>query len=412
MNEELPREYVDTDVDEAEAHYRYNENAGESDLRMGLRYSRGAGVPVDHMRAQEHFQRAADQGIAPAKAKLARMALDRHGSFAEVNETEANATAVQLFQEASDLGSDYASSHLGWIYMQGLSGARKNVSRAMDYFEKAVRNGNTDAAYNLGLVYYHNFENVLPGGPNFTKAYELFVSAQNENHLIATFNVAVMHYYNQGFYANNLTNDERFKRASEGFQKVMLHGDHQACALETSLADALVVQQAWKRALLHYELAAEMGEANAMLNVEWIYQRHMNDPVKAWFWAKRRNEVLPRDLSVWVRLGDYEWNGYGVIGNKEEARSRAFQWWSKAEEIEAENETVSTVIGNRAHGLWNVAWCLETGHCGKVQDLDRARDVYWQVWSAETGTVFAAVVGLISVTIKQVTAAVLSNLTG
>ena len=62
------------------------------------------------------------------------------------------ATARQLFEKASDMGSKIAVTDVGVIYMNGW-GVAKDYTRARQLFEKALAEGDHDAALGLGLLY-------------------------------------------------------------------------------------------------------------------------------------------------------------------------------------------------------------------------------------------------------------------
>ena len=62
--------------------------------------------------------------------------------------------AVEWFERASGCGHAYATYRLAWCYEYGL-GAEENKKKALGLYLKAVELGDKDAAYELGIIYYH-----------------------------------------------------------------------------------------------------------------------------------------------------------------------------------------------------------------------------------------------------------------
>lgn len=71
---------------------------------------------------------------------------------AELYRNENFKEAIEYYHLASTMGSDIATSNLGYCYLYGRS-IEANVDLAISYFELAANRGNVDALYKLGDIY-------------------------------------------------------------------------------------------------------------------------------------------------------------------------------------------------------------------------------------------------------------------
>ena len=121
----------------------------DAQFEVGSMYYRGDDVQQDYLLAAEWYQKAADQGDDNAQRLLARMYRDGVG----VNKD--NAKAEKLFKQAFDTykglvdnGDDNGSLGLGFIYEFG-DGVEKNDGIAIEWYEKALQQGNFQAKVRL-----------------------------------------------------------------------------------------------------------------------------------------------------------------------------------------------------------------------------------------------------------------------
>ncbi len=84
----------------------------EAQLKLGLMYYKGLGVPQDHAEAMKWYSKAAEQGNAKAQ------------------------------------------SYLGLMYYNGW-GVPQDFAKAVKWFRKAAEQGDTGGQYNLGGMYYN-----------------------------------------------------------------------------------------------------------------------------------------------------------------------------------------------------------------------------------------------------------------
>jgi TPR repeat protein len=91
-----------------------------------------------------------------------------------------NEKAVELYNQASELGFARAQCSLGNFYASG-RGVPKDINRAIELYRKAVEQGYADAQYNLGYYYQHG-----EGVPkDLKRALELFSKAAKQGSIHA-----------------------------------------------------------------------------------------------------------------------------------------------------------------------------------------------------------------------------------
>lgn len=93
----------------------------------------------------------------------------------EAYKAEDYKTALELFTQASEMGSARACFLLGLMYGWGIGVQENNVKR-VELFEKACDLGCGEACYRLGFMYEWGMGNIEQ---NFSKASELYEKACN-----------------------------------------------------------------------------------------------------------------------------------------------------------------------------------------------------------------------------------------
>ncbi len=96
--------------------------------------------------------------------------------------------AFPLLQKAAELGDSWAQYHLGFSYQEG-QGVRKDLKKAMGWYEKSARSGYDSAQLNLGILFALRFK-------NFRKAVEFYRLAAAQGNVDAQFNLGL--YYEEG----------------------------------------------------------------------------------------------------------------------------------------------------------------------------------------------------------------------
>ena len=114
--------------------------------REGNKYYYGDGVAEDDAHAMQLFQKASDDGYAPAMNQLGSMYQDGKGV------AENDQLAMQWYQKAAAAGDADSMNNIGWTYRTG-KGFPVDYAQAMQWYEKAADAGSAVAMNSLGLMY-------------------------------------------------------------------------------------------------------------------------------------------------------------------------------------------------------------------------------------------------------------------
>lgn len=115
---------------------------------LAWQYFYGDGVPKDIDKARELARRAAAQDSASALNLLAHLHLEGHGTPVDVH------AAIPLLERSAALDNTVAMYTLGRIYWHKDAVQPRDEARALQWFERAARAGDADAALFLGAINY------------------------------------------------------------------------------------------------------------------------------------------------------------------------------------------------------------------------------------------------------------------
>ncbi|MFP5502185.1 MAG: tetratricopeptide repeat protein [Candidatus Sericytochromatia bacterium] len=128
-------------------------------------YIEGRGVPKQPEKALPLIERAVALGHPTSINALGWMYLWGIGVKGDVDK------AISLLRQAEALGEPWASFNLGYAH-QGGFGVQKDLDMAHEYFERAARQGVSEAYSALGDYYRSDMKNT--GEPNWIEAYKWY----------------------------------------------------------------------------------------------------------------------------------------------------------------------------------------------------------------------------------------------
>jgi TPR repeat protein len=140
---------VARDLKEAVKWYRLAADQGDAraQLYLGTMYDRGLGVGRDDGEAAKWYRRAADQGNAEAEYDLAELYNNQR-----IGPTNSGGSVLEeakrLYQRSADHGFANAQYKVGHDYAQ-------SFEEAMQWYLRAAPQGQMDAAFALGDLYYY-----------------------------------------------------------------------------------------------------------------------------------------------------------------------------------------------------------------------------------------------------------------
>jgi uncharacterized protein len=115
-------------------------------LKLGIIYSRGEGVPRDDVAALAWLTRAAEQGQAEAQFELGVMHRDGLGTRTD------GKLAMQWFQRSAERGVPHAFNAIGELYL-GHPDIRQDYAAALIWFLRGAQLDDADCLYNIGVRY-------------------------------------------------------------------------------------------------------------------------------------------------------------------------------------------------------------------------------------------------------------------
>lgn len=123
--------------------------AGDSESLYGMAmlYRNGLGVEKNAKQSMEWLLKAAHAGEVQAQFDAAYLL--EHGRGTDVDMS----AAVRWYEEAARGGNHYAMMRLGELFRLGENGTRKDIDKAIDFYEQAVNAGSLGSANLLTWIY-------------------------------------------------------------------------------------------------------------------------------------------------------------------------------------------------------------------------------------------------------------------
>lgn len=247
----------------------------EQSYALGLEYFRGGGsVLIDRKKAYELYERAAEQGLPEAQARLATLwnGIGGQDFVHERDEKKAMAWAQRAIASGLEARSRKeiaaAQYELAELSLVGL-GVPKDDAKAVQLFQAAAKQGNRDALHMLGFLYFSG-----NGGAtqNIRTAEQYFLQAD-----IATSQQFLGMTYGRSEARDGLEPSK--EKAAECFRRAADQGSAAAMELlgeyyekgegvSASLADAIAL----------YEKSALRGNWSALVKLGELYENGRGVP--------------------------------------------------------------------------------------------------------------------------------------
>ncbi|MCM1212899.1 MAG: sel1 repeat family protein [Blautia sp.] len=232
--------YPKKDYGQAKAYY---EAAGENpyaQIALGFLYLNGMGIERDEEKAQELFDNAIAQGCADGyygTAVIAESNRDYTAKMEDLNKVVEEGTeplyirrafrgigyqyflgtgveqdyakAMEWYEKAVEQGDTTAMTTIGSWYRDG-AGVEQDSAKAMEWYEKAVEQGDTDAMSMIGLMY----ANGMGVGVDYVKAAEWLEKAANLGNAYAMENLGILYEYGLGVEQDSDKAQEWYDKAA------------------------------------------------------------------------------------------------------------------------------------------------------------------------------------------------------
>ena len=281
-------------------------------VRLGLMYARGHGVPRDDAEAVRWYRKAAEQGFAWGETNLGYMYSVGRGVDKD------DAQAVEWYRKAAATDFAMAQDNLGVMYRDGRGVTRDPVA-AVDWFRKAAAVGYLEGQNNLGYMYASG-QGVAQDD---AEAVQWYRKAAERGHALAQTNLGWMYENGRGVAKDYAEAVQWYRRAAE-------QGNARAQTyLGNMYLNGRSIAKNDAESARWYRKAADQGNATGQANLGYMYASGRGvaqDYAEAVRWyrkaADQGNEYAQRNL------GSMYENGRGVAKDDAEA----VQWYRKAAE--------------------------------------------------------------------------------
>lgn len=352
-------------------------NYAEAQYALGFRYSQGNGVPQDDDMALKLYQMAVEGGISGAAYNLAlwyerahdtvnafktleraallgnvsamlKMALD----YDEADDRDAE-NACLWYEAAADRDSNEACFLLGEHYESG-EGVERNMKQAVEYFERAAKNGYAAAQSKLGYIYKTDKEFLNPERSLYWNN-----KAASGGDMQALCNLGLSYEFGVGVEKDEEKAFNLYKQsAALGYDRGMYNLAY--CYMRGS-----GTAEDHAAAAKYFERAAGKGHVNAMYNMGVMYLNGdgvAKDAKKAteWFYRAAQNN----NIESLFYLGYCYMNGLGVNKNP----------------VMAVRYFVKASAGGDTEAMFNLGYCYFNG-TGVEVDKEKAKSLWRQAAS-------------------------------
>lgn len=175
---------VDENYNKAKESYELAAHGADQygQFNLGLIYENGKGMPVDYLKAESLYSKAAEAGHRKSMTQLATLYFN--GSANGKREPQ---KALYWYQKAADLGDSDALYQLGLLSETGIA-TKLDFANAISYYKKAANKGNEKAKLALARMYQYGL-----GIPtDKAKASELYKELANNENAFAQYQLATL----------------------------------------------------------------------------------------------------------------------------------------------------------------------------------------------------------------------------
>ena len=223
---------------------------------LALMYDMGHGVPKEYKKAFKYYKQSADLGNILAMNNLGVM------YTLGVGVVKDDTKGCKMYQKAADAGGTKISfDNLAWCYKIGLGDFKRDDSKAIEYYKKAIDFGNIGSIYYLAVLYDEMGD--------YEKSFPLFKRASESKDTI----VKKKGLYSVGtfYYLGDVVNKD-YKKAAEYFEKSAELGYPDAYNyLGIMYEEGKGVKKAHAKAFFNYSKAAELKNMYGSYNIARCY---------------------------------------------------------------------------------------------------------------------------------------------
>ncbi|KAG0221548.1 hypothetical protein BGW41_006685, partial [Actinomortierella wolfii] len=186
--------------------YRMAAEGGDSQaqLRFGVIYAHGRGVPQSETEAMHWFERSAAQGNAIAQFNIGLMYSRGQGI------DQSDEEAFKWMRQAAEQGMVEAQFGLGSMYNEG-RGVEQSAEKASIWYSRAAESGHAAAQFHLGLMY----DNGRGVEQSDVEAVTWYRKAADQGYARAQCNLGGMYEYGRGVEQSHVEAVAWFRKAAD-----------------------------------------------------------------------------------------------------------------------------------------------------------------------------------------------------
>ncbi len=279
--------------------------------RLGKMYLSGEGVNIDIQQAEHYFSKAT-KTVVLANYDLAKLYEDYADDFNNVSKDYINglykkALEGMIEQEENDIQNAFTEMRIANMYLAG-KGTDINVNSAIEWLNKAAKQDNPNAAYQLGYIYSSEKYNIIDeqkANENYKRACLEYEKAEEENsNVTAESRLGKM-------YLNGYGVEKDIQKAVIWLKKATLNGSaSSAYTLAKLCENGDGIEKNIEEAYSYYQISAVLGNFYANYQVGKI-SLQKGEIEKA---VENFQEAAKGNIShAWFKLGKiYSDESYGL----------------------------------------------------------------------------------------------------
>ena len=277
-------------------------------LSLGFRYLEGKGVNKDILKALEYLEKSSKYNNPKALFNLGMLYLNGEG----VNKDYLK--AKEYFEKSASLDHPNASFHLGMLYFNGKGGIKQDYKKAKECFEFSAVFNNCESYANSLLYLGKIYENGFGVEKSLSEAIKYYKKSADLNNTDAIYNLGMLYFFNKKDYKQARYYYELIEK--ENYPDVLNN-------LGFIYYEGLEVKKDEDKAIKFCKRAAEKKDTNALLNLANIYKERSSTNDDIW----KANEYLKiaadlQNIDALMELGYMYY--YGIDVEKSIYLSRIF----------------------------------------------------------------------------------------
>ena len=214
-------------------------------------------------------------------------------------------SAIEWYNKALKLGNTDASCNLGYCYEHGL-GVEKDKYKAFECYMQSAQVGDAIAQFNVARMFEYD--------KKYEEAVEFYEKAAKQGHMTSQRKLGNYYFYGRGVRRNYTT-------AVQWYEKAAKQGDKEAqIDIAECYYDGAGVAQNYLRAVKWYVVAANQGSSDAQYQLGYMYSEGLGvtrDYTESIRWYRKAADN--GDADAIFCLANKYYNGQGVTQDYDKA---------------------------------------------------------------------------------------------